>query len=86
MAFNDYQPPLCLSHDHSSGVGMIDIINSKQYANRGGLYRCCSHLCATVHSHAMHDGLDVASHAWLHIAESVGSPASPNTFPKVFMG
>ena len=65
---------------------MIDIINSKQYASRGGLYRCCSHLCSFHSQLCQHDGLDVLSYAWLHIAESVGSPASPNTIPKVFMG
>ena len=48
------------------------------------------HTCvAAIHSYAVRDGLDVASYAWLHIAESVGSPASPaspNTIPKVLMG
>ena len=67
------------------GAGMIDIINSKQYASRGGLYRCCSHLCAATHSYAI-DGLDVASSEWLHIAEFVDSPSSPNTIPKLPMG
>ena len=62
------------------GAGMIDIINSKQYASRGYLYSAV-HTCvaaihsyavhdgvAAIHSYAVHDGLDVASYAWLHIA------------------
>ena len=41
---------------------------------------------ASIHSYAMHDGLDVASYAWLHIAEFVDSPSSPNTIPKLPIG
>ena len=42
------------------------------------------HTCvAAIHSRVVHDGLDVASYAWLHIAESVDSPSSPNTIPKL---
>ena len=41
---------------------------------------------AAIHSYAMHDGLDVASYAWLHIAEFVDSPSSRNTIPKLPMG
>ena len=64
------------------GAGMIDIINSKQCAS---MWLACAgavHTCvAAIHSYAVHDGLDVASYAWLHMAESVDSPASPNTIP-----
>ena len=70
----------------TQGVGMIDIINSKQYASRGGASTGAVHICeAAIHSYAMHDGLDVASYAWLHMAESVDSPSSPSPIPMVPM-
>ena len=70
----------------TQGAGMLDIISSKQYASgvacTGDIHSCV----AAIHSYAMHDGLDVASHAWLHIAESVDLHSSPNTVPKLPMG
>ena len=43
-------------------------------AGKGVVHTCV----AAIHSYAMRDGLDVASCAWLHIAESVDLPSSPN--------
>ena len=51
------------------GAGMIYIINSTQYASAGVARTGAVHTCvAAIHSYAMHDGLDVASYGWLHIA------------------
>lgn len=59
----------------TQGAGMLDIINSKQYASGCGLYSHVHTYVASIHSYAMHDGLDVASYACLHMAESVDSPS-----------
>ena len=48
----------------TQGAGILDMINSKQYASGGPVHTCA----ASIHSYAVRDGLDVASYVWLHIA------------------